>query len=146
MNKRGFTLIEIMIALSLLGILSITILPMLQGSFSIFNKNDIVFEMMNRAEMTMERLKAYDEDGSDDFQIYDMKVAEIIDHFSDKKEASISLPQLDKDEDYIIQISKEERAANLWEISVLVSYKKGEKYDDMLYKALIPKKQRIYPY
>ncbi len=139
MNNNGFTLVEVMMALFLLGLLTITIFPIFQTSLGIIDRNNLKLEMMHIGEMTIEKLKAFKEDSEEELYIYNTKVKDVIDIFSDSSEASLSISTIE-DKDYKIQISKEEKNEGLWIVSVLVSYEKGEKHEEIEYKAFLQKK------
>lgn len=138
MEKKGFTLVEVIISLFLLGLLTITIFPILETSVAMVDKNNVKLEMIYIGEMTIEKLKAFKEDNKEDLFIYDMKVKDIIDLFSKSEEVSLTISTGDTKK-YKIQISKKEKNEKLWIIYVLVSHTKGEKYEDVEYKAFLPK-------
>lgn len=140
MKKNGFTLLETIIALFILGIVTITVLPILEASYYRSYRNNIKIEMINLGEMAIEKLKAFNRSSNRDLYIYDLKVEDIIDEFSNSSTISLTLPRESKTKDYIIEIEKNDKNINLWKVSVKVSYIKGEKYEDIIYTSLIPKK------
>lgn len=140
MKKNGFTLLETIIALFILGIVTITVLPILEASYYRSYRNNIKIEMINLGEMAIEKLKAFNRSSNRDLYIYDLKVEDIIDEFSNSSNISLTLPRESKTKDYIIEIEKNDKNINLWKVSVKVSYIKGEKYEDIIYTSLIPKK------
>ena len=58
MDRKGFTLVEVLIGLSLLGLVSVTILPIISSSMMNLNKNNIRMEMNYLGETVIERIKA----------------------------------------------------------------------------------------
>lgn len=137
MNKKGFTLVETILALFLLGLIAMTILPITQLSYNIIGRNNRRLEMMQIGEMTVEKLKAFKETSTEELYIYNSKVRDIIDLFNSDVMKFHILE--DDSKIYTIKISKEEKNVKLWAINVLVSYKKGETYDEVEYKALLPR-------
>lgn len=140
MNHRGFTLVETIMALFLLGLVAITVLPIIHVSFDRVGRNDIKLEMMNIGEMAIEKLKAFDRNSINPLYIHDMKIEDIIDEFSDKEDVLLTLQNESKNRKYTIEILKEEKNKKMWRISVSVYYKKGGKHEEVIYNALIPKK------
>lgn len=138
MKRNGFTLIEVILSLFLLGIISIIVLPSIQNSFSNGMKNKERSEMIYIAESTLEKLKAF-KINSSSLYVYDMSVEDIIDQFKDSEKVDISLPILRNSERYIIEISKDIKGDNLWIVYVDVFY--PEKRDvNVNFKAYLPKR------
>lgn len=140
-KKRGFTLIESLMGLSLLGLISVIILPIVNSSFLIFNNHNIKLEMMYIGEMTVEKIKAFDIDSASSDYIYDTQVTEIIDLFKDNSNAEITIPKNQNNEKYLIKVIKKDKSESLWIIQVLVyQNKKGGSISHVEYKAYLPKK------
>ena len=140
MRNKGFTLVETILGLFLLGLVTITIFPIIQGSYGKFYRNDVKLQMMNTAEMTLERLKAFNRSSTEDLYICNTKVSDIIDDFSSKGDTTLTLLEKIDDENYSVEIKKTDKNEKLWRVRVKVSCIKGEKYEDIIYKALISKK------
>lgn len=141
MKNKGFTLIETIMTLFLLGLVSITVLNLLHTTFMLEDRNNRKLEMLNVGEMVIEKLKAFNYDSENELYIYETKVADIIDMFNIEKDKSLIISSnTEYISDYKIEISKQEKVKKLWEICVIVSSNKGEKYEEIKYKAIIPNK------
>ena len=140
MRNKGFTLVETILGLFLLGLVTITIFPIIQGSYGKSYRNNVKLQMMNTAEMTIERLKAFNRSSTEDLYICNTKVSDIIDDFSSKGDTTLTLLEKIDDENYSVEIKKTDKNEKLWRVRVKVSCIKGEKYEDIIYKALISKK------
>lgn len=57
MKRRGFSLVEVLVGLSLLGLISVTAIPMLTFSFNNFARVKAKSEMCFIGEMVVEKLK-----------------------------------------------------------------------------------------
>lgn len=138
MDRKGFTLIEIMLGLLLLALIAITILPTIFYSSNVTARNNIRLEMMQVGEMAIEKLKAFEQTSSEELYIDHIRVRDIVDLFQVEDEYSDTIDFNSKK--YGIQIIKRDKNDKLWQLHVLVSYKKGEQYHEVEYKALLPKK------
>lgn len=138
MARKAFTLIEVMLGLLLLGLIAITILPTIHYSYNMVVRNNIKIEMMQVGEMAIEKLKAFKETSNEELYLYNIRVGDIIDLFQIEDEYSDTINFNSKQ--YGIQILKKDKNEKLWQLHVLVSYEKGEQYDEVEYKALLPKK------
>lgn len=140
-KKRGFTLIETLMGLSLLGLISVIILPIVNSSFLIFNNHNIKLEMIYAGERTIEKIKAFDINIGSSDEIYDTQVSEIIDLFKANNTVEIIIPKKENSEKYFIKIIKKDKSEGLWMINVYVyQNKKGGSIGHVEYKAYLPKK------
>lgn len=136
--KKGFYLIEVIIGLFLLGLITVSILPL--NNIIIFNlKNQKhKYNMLYIAEMAIERILSYNNEYSNNLLIYDVEVGELIKEFNKDNYVEILL---DKDEyEYPIKIIKNDKSDTLWHVRVLVYNKSGEESYNVELKAYIPKK------
>lgn len=140
MNKKGFTLIEVIMGLCLLGLISVTILPIIGTSSKLTSKNFEKMEVTYLGEMVVENLKSFEYGSEEPLYIWDTEVKEIIDIFNLEKTSVIILESKDESEDYIVTIEKRERSNNLWEIVVNIDYIKEGGKKGVKYKAFLPSK------
>lgn len=139
--KKGFTLIEALMGLALLGLISVTILPIVNSSFIILNNHNLKLEMMYVGEMAVEKIKAFDMDISSGAAIYDTEVSEIIDLFKSNDKVEIIIPRKENSEKYLIKIIKKNKSEDLWTIHVYVyQNKEGGSISHVEYKAYLPQK------
>lgn len=138
MKKKGFTLIEAIIGLFLLGIIALTIIPIINSTYNMVSRNKLQLEMIYIGEMTVEKLKAFKEGSKEELYIYNTRVSYIVDSFS---RGSSSFTIYSEDEkNYKIKIDKEDKNESIWAIHVVVSYEKGASYNEVEYKASLPRK------
>lgn len=141
MRKRGFTLIETLMGLSLLGLISVMILPIVNSSFMILNNHNLKLDMMYVGEMTIEKIKAFDIDIDSNDSIYDTQVSEIIDLFKAQNTVEIIIPKIQNGEKHSIKIIKNHKSEGLWKIHVYVyQNKEGGSISHVEYKAYLPEK------
>lgn len=141
MKKKGFTLIEVLLGLCLLGLISVTTLPILTTSLLNINKSKIKLEMNYIGEMSIERIKSFDKESPSEPYIFDKKVREIIEEFEDPGTSEVTLGQERNGENYRLKIIKEERNNRLWEIGVYVYHDKERgSLNHVEYKTYILKK------
>lgn len=136
--KRGFTLIETIMGLFLLGLITVTVLPMTTGAFYNLNKQKTRYEMVYMGEMVVEKIKAYDFETENKLFIYDVEIGQIIQEFRGNDYVEIDLDK--KDYEYPIRIRKEDKSDLLWCLTVLVYNGDGGKLDNVELKAYLPKK------
>lgn len=141
MKRKGFTLIEVLLSLSLIGLIAVTTLPILTSSLLNINKTKVRLEMNYIGEMVMERIKSFNEEGSPETYICHKKVSEIIYLFRNQNIVELNLNEKKDDENYLIKIIKKERADRLWIIEVYVYHdKEGSNLNHVEYKTYILKK------
>lgn len=140
MDKKGFTLIEVLIGLCLLGLISVTILPIIGTSSKISIKNSEKMEITYLGEMVIENLKAFKYDSGVSAYIFDTEVKEIIDLFKSEEISIITLDLKDQCKDYSVTIEKRELSSRLWEILVSIDYLKEGDRKSVQYKAFLPSK------
>lgn len=139
--RKGFTLIEAIIGICLLGLVAVTVIPIINSAFAGFYKQRIKAEMIYVGESTIEKIKSYNVDKSSDIYIYDTNVSEIIDLFRLADTVEINLPKDKNNGEYLIDIIKEQKSSKLWTISVEVSeQKEGSSINHATYKAYLPQK------
>ena len=141
MKRKGFTLVEVIMGLFLLGLIAATVLPIISTSYLRLSNKKIKIEMIHQGEMAMERMKAFKEESHEDITIYDVDVKELIEEFKKYKIVEIILPEDQGKEKYSLKITKEEKFNNLWFLSVYVYHnKEGEILDYVEFKGYMPGK------
>ena len=135
MERRGFTLVEVLLGLFLLGLISVTVLPIVTSSLMNISKSKIKMEMNYVGEMAIERIKAYNEESSRDLYIFDKKVSEIVEYFRIPGPGEISISEKMDNGKYLLKIVKDQRSDVLWKISVYVYHdEKGSNLNHVEYK------------
>ncbi len=141
MNKKGFTLVETMLGLFLLGLISVTVLPIINSSFIKLRNHKTKMEMIYIGEMAIERIKGFNEDNTSNISIFDRDVSEIIELFRTHSSIEIALPNKENEEIYSLKITKNQKSDSLWMISVLVYHNiEGSSIGHVEYKAYLPQK------
>lgn len=141
MTKKGFTLIEAIIGISLIGLIAVTVLPIINSSHKRIRLQKNKAEMIYIGESIIEKIKAYEFEKSMDILISDVNLTEIITLFKEMENVEITLHQNVNNSDYEIKIRKENNYNRLWTISVNVSEKgEGENNRQITYEALVPEK------
>lgn len=138
MKKKGFTLVEVLMGLCLLGLISLTILPIIASSAKLSNRNYKRTEMAYLGEMIIENLKAFKYDSESTNYICNTEVEEIINLFKSQERSNIELVFLGEYEKYNIKIEKQEKSSRLWEILVSIDYIKEGGIKGVTYKAFLP--------
>jgi prepilin-type N-terminal cleavage/methylation domain-containing protein len=140
MKRKGFTLVEVIMGLFLLGLIAATILPIMNISYLRLSNKNIKMEMIHMGEMVIERIKAFKEDSSEPISIYNVKIEDLIEEFKKDKIVEIILPKDKNSEKYSLKIIKDEKFDNLWLLSVYVYHnKEGKVLDYVEFKAYMPK-------
>lgn len=138
-KKNGFTLIEAIIGLGLLGIISVTILPIINISFMNLKNHNIKMEMNYIGETVVERIKAFDENDME-LYLYDTKISDIIDKFNLSNTSNFKLYKNDE-EPFLIEIKKENHSDNMWKVDVYIYHdKEGSNINHVEYKTYLPQK------
>ncbi len=141
MDRKGFTLVESILGLFLLGLIGVTTLPIIHSSLIIFKNHNIRLEMMYIGEMTIEKIKAYNIDSESDLYIYDVAVSELIELFNRNNSIEIDLPKKENNEKFSLKIIKDEKLDSLWMLSVYVYHnKEGSNISNVEYLAYLRKK------
>ena len=141
MKRRGFTLVETVIALVILGIVSMSVVSLTATASIMMAKNKRDQDMIAIAGSVIENIRAYSPESKRDLFVIDKNVKDIIQTFNRDLNSSIDFSSKSEYQDeYNINISKEDRSESLWKICVTVSYDKGEVRDEIKYKTIIPKK------
>ncbi|NLV88639.1 MAG: prepilin-type N-terminal cleavage/methylation domain-containing protein [Tissierellia bacterium] len=136
--RRGFTLIETIMGLFLLGLITVIVLPLVNGNLDNLFKQRVKAQMAYTGEMVVEMLKAYDEETSNPLFIYDVEIGQIIDKFKGNNYIEINLDK--EDYEFPIKIIKEDKSDLLWTTRVIVYSKGGGKLDNVEFKAYLQKK------
>ena len=141
MNKSGFLLIHTLLGLFLLGLVTVTCLPILDTALNNFGLVNIKMDMIYIAESIIEQIKSFDYDNmvEEEF-IFDLQLVKLIEILEEKSQVDICLPlNLDEEEyKYFCKIHKSE-VDNLWEIEVNISpIKEVRGIKDVNLKAILP--------
>ncbi len=142
LSRKGFTLVESILGLFLLGMIAVNILPILNLSFIRFENQKTKMEMMYIGEMSMEKIKAFNINSSSDLFIYDTDIAEIVEVFKENDSIEICVPKERKEnEEYFLKIYKTQKSDSLWKVSIFVFHNvKGDNINYVEYTAYIPQK------
>ena len=146
MKQKGFLLIEVLMGLFLLGLITVTCLPILNTTSNnlglIKGKMDMVFI----AESTMEQIKAFDPTRTRENEyLYGMQLVELMQILKDQDPAVIVLPLniSDNNYKYICNIYKENHNENLWKIRVKVlPFEEERRISDVEIEAFVPSPQK----
>ena len=138
MKRSGFTLIEAIMGLCLLGLISLTVLPIIATSSKLSNTNVKETEMAYLGEMIIENLKAFKSDSGTTTYICNMKLEEIIDLFKNQGSSNIKLNFDGKYEKYNVSIEKTDKSKRLWELLISIDYAKEGDIRGVSYKAFMP--------
>jgi len=136
-KRKGFTLIEVMMGLFLLGLVSATVLPIFNTTFMNINKQRQKAEMLYASEMAIEKLKAYNPQSSVNLYIYNTDVKEIIQLFYDNDRVDV---EISEGGEYTIKIVKEDKSKFLWFIEVFVYNKDWGNKNHVELEAYLQKK------
>lgn len=135
MERRGFTLVEVILGLFLLGLISVTTLPIVTSSLMNISKSKIKMEMNYIGEMAIERIKSYNEESSTDLYIFDKKLSEIVECFRNPGPSEVTISKEMENGKYLLKIIKDQRSDILWEISVYVYHdEEGSNLNHVEYK------------
>lgn len=141
MDNKGFTLIEVILALFLLGIIVATFLPLINTALVNIKLTNERYHMILLAESIIEQLINFNYEGSENIYILDMKLVDIIDMLCESDEVNISLPKNRKNEqwNYTCNIYKNNFNENLWDITVKISYHGEKRIKDVVLQAYMEK-------
>ena len=135
MERRGFTLVEVLIGLFLLGLISVTVLPIVSSSLMNISKSKIKMEMNYIGEMAIERIKSYNEESTTELYIFDEKVSEIVELFRNPGSSEMIISQEGENGKYLLKLIKDQRTDILWKISVYVYHdEEGSNLSHVEYK------------
>lgn len=144
MNRRGFILLEVLLGMFLLGIISVTFLPLISSAqnnlYLLETKNDMKYF----AETILERIKAFEFDSENDEYILDMKLEFLMERFCRETTVEVELPIFDNGEyKYLVRINKINQNENLWKIAVSITSKENiERIKDVVLEAYVPKPKK----
>jgi len=141
MDNRGFTLIEVILALFLLGVIAVTFLPLANTALEnlrLINERD---NMILLAESIMEQIKNFKFESSENGYIFDMNIADIINRFCETDEMNILLPIHGENSqwNYTCNIYKNNFNERLWNITVTISYDGEKRIKDVVLQAYMEK-------
>lgn len=132
MNKNGFSFIECILAVAIIGIIVISILPIVESSSKQFSNITIKNQLRNIAQSTVEILK------SDDYLSN-----KLIEDLEDKEFIEVEDTYLNKG--YRCIIKKTYDSDLLMEVEVIASNYENKGVEEIVLKASIKKQERIYP-
>lgn len=139
-RRKGFTLIEAIIGIGLLGLISVTTLPIMATSFMNLKNHNIKMDMNYIGESVIERVKAFDEE-SLDLYLYHIKVSEIIKELNSSDRINFSMSINKNGEPFLINIEKENHSEKIWKMKVYIYHdKEGSSINHAEYKTYLPKK------
>lgn len=146
MNKKGFLLVEILMGLFLLGLITVSCLPILNTALRNLQLSKDKMEMIYIAESAIEQLKSFDYNSTQkDEYLFDIQLIELADSLMDEEQVTIVLP-LNTDNSqwkYLCTIHKEKDFSELWKISVEVSpIDKEQRLKDVTIVAFMPIPQK----
>lgn len=142
MREKGFLLIEVLTGLFVLGLITVTCLPILNATLYNLELIKYKMDMVFIAESTIEQIKAFDynKTGEDEY-LYGIELVELIQMLKDEDPAVITLP-LNIDHEnfkYTCAIYKENNNESLWKIRVKVlSFERERNIKDVEIQAFMP--------
>lgn len=141
MKKKGFTLVEVIMGLFLLGLISITILPIINTSFMRLKNHSIRVKMVYIGESIIENIKAYDIESNSDLFICGTSLEEIIQGLRDEDDFSMDLNYYECNNEFTAKLTKTNTSGELWLLTVLVSCNtERNNIKDVKYMAYLQKK------
>ena len=138
--NKGFSLIEVLMCLMLLGIISVTFIPINTSTNNNIKRCYRKMEMKYLAEDIIENIKSEALFENNDYNLFDMPIEKLIEKFKKDENVFIVLPENNsKSYDYNVYIHKKNLNNYLWEIDVDVLYEinKNEPLK-ISYKSYIP--------
>lgn len=130
---------EAVIGIGLLGLISVTTLPIMTRSFINLKNHNIKMEMNYVGETIIERIKAFNEDSLDS-NIYGTQVSDIIERFNLNDNANFTLYG-NNDEPFLIEVKKENHSDKIWKVAFYIYHdKEGSNINHVEYKIYLPKK------
>ncbi|MCQ4921611.1 type II secretion system GspH family protein [Tissierella carlieri] len=141
MGKKGFTLVETVLGLFLLGLIAVTVLPIINSSFIRLRNNKLRMEMIYIGEMSVEKIKAFDKDKASYDFIYDTDIVELIELFRAHNSVEVTIPKKESSEKYYLKIKKNQKSDLLWMISIFVYHNiEGSSVGHVEYNTYLPQK------
>ncbi|NMB27324.1 MAG: hypothetical protein GX987_04655 [Tissierellia bacterium] len=142
MGERGFLLIEILMGLFLLGLITVTCLPILNTASNNLRLTKDKMDILFIAESTIEHIKSFDYSRTkEDEYLHGVRLTELIDILRDEDPAIIELPLNigDNNFKYLCTIYKENDSENLWKIWVKVlPFEEGRRISNVEIMAFMP--------
>lgn len=141
MKKKGIILIDVLMGLAMLGLLSVTFIPIFTTTFYNYRIIEIKNDMKYTAEAMMEKLKGFSYGNVSEEVILDMAIENIMNLFYREEEVCIQLPQnYNYKCEYNVILKKEDIDDNLWKVEVLIVPKENmERLKDVSFKSILPK-------
>lgn len=126
MDKKGFLLIEVLVGLSLLGLIAVSCLPILNAASHHLTLVKDRMDMLFAAQSLIEQIKSFDYNYTqEDEYLYDIQLIELIERLEEDDLVAIQLPEdIEKaDCKFLCTIIKENNgnSKDLWKIQVDVS-------------------------
>ena len=141
MNHKGFTFIEVLIGILLIGIVAITTLPIISLSFNNFSNLKYRMEMSYIGEMVIEKIKSFDVNSPEGEYIFDVNINDMILKFRENNSVKITIKNQDNNGKPYCEIFKIDKGENLWEVIVKVySNNQGGRVKSESFKTYIPRK------
>jgi len=141
MDSKGFTLIEVILALFLLGIIAVTFLPIVNITLENIRLTNERHQMILLAESVIEQIKCFNYESTKNVYIFDMNLVDIVDAFSVSDEMNITLP-MDRGNqrwNYTCNIYKNNVNERIWDITIVVSYDGEKRIKDVVLQAYMEK-------
>lgn len=139
MKRRGFTLIETLMGLFLLGLVSVTILPIINTSLMRLTNLGIRMDMVHKGESLIEAIKAYNAEATEELIVCGVPISHIITAISSDETAEMKFSSQDDGEKFNIHIMKTQRSEDLWIVDIAIDENKiGSKISNVEFKAFIP--------
>lgn len=142
LNKNGFLFVEILMGLFILGIITVTCLPLISTSIDNMRLARIKTDMAFFAESAMEKILNYDPKYTNDDYIFDISLCELIEIFAKNESVVVDLPLDDEYYcNYRLRICKNSFNEKLWKIHVEASSgEEGGKIENVIFRSIIPSK------
>jgi len=139
MNNKGFALIEIMLGLSLLGIIAAIFLPLINTTLGNINKANERIHMVLLAESIMEQMKYFKFDSYQDAYIFDVNIVDLMNWLSNSDDVNINLPENKEGQEfsYTCDIYKSSINDKLWHIKIAVNYNREKKVENVVLQSII---------
>ena len=142
MREKGFLLIEVLMGLFLLGLITVTCLPILNTASNNLRLTKDKMDMVFIAESTIEHIKSFDYSRTkEDEYLYGIRLIELIQILKDEDPATIalSLDVGDNNFKYFCTIYKENSSKDLWKLWVeILPFEEGRRISSVKIKAFMP--------
>lgn len=141
MNKSGYFLIGTLLGLTILGLISVTFLPIFTCIFNNIYLLETKDQMKYYGETIMERIKAFNYLDCREEYILDMDMTYLMDMFYEQEYVYLSLPiSEDCEYKFYVDIEKVNISEDLWSINVIIISKDNpERLRNVAFKSLLAK-------